>query len=181
MKGIITLRCMSVACMYTDAALYAQPTAYARINQTVLLNNQVNTVPLRDLDERHTALITRLDGTLSAAFGDQLSRYAPIDRFVIPVQPDNYLHLDEDIKFYNTIIAALTAKDLSDAWLMQFIATQAIGKAIILAVFGDGTNLKALDFRYFPILWTPEKNEAAAADAAMSLLDRKSTRLNSSH
>src|SRR3546814_19610956 len=95
MKGIITLLCMSVACMYTDAALYAQPTAYARINQTVLLNNQVNTVPLRDLDELHTALITHLDGTLSAVFGDQLSSYAPIAHFVIPLNPDNYLPLNQ--------------------------------------------------------------------------------------
>src|SRR5690606_37374759 len=59
--------------------------------------------------------------------------------------------------------------DLSDGRLMQFIATQAIGKEVILAVFGNGTNLRALDFRYFPILWNPEKTEAAAADAAMSL------------
>src|SRR5690606_6242245 len=101
--------------------------------------------------------------------GDQLNRYAPIDHFVIAARPANYLQLDEDIKFYNTIIAALTAEDLSDQRLMQFIATQAVGKEIILAVFGNGTNLKELDFRYFPILWNPEETKASVAAAAMSL------------
>ncbi|MGV3763511.1 serine hydrolase domain-containing protein [Parapedobacter sp.] len=169
MKRMIMLLCMFVACMYVDAALYAQPTTYAPINQTVLLNNQVNVIPLRNLAKRHMALITRLDETMSVAFGDQLSRYAPLDRFVIPTQPESYLPLDEDIKFYNTIIAALTTEDLSDQRLLQFIATQAVGKQVILAVFGDGTNLKALDFRYYPILWTPAKTEASAVDAAMSV------------
>src|SRR5690606_26864192 len=119
--------------------------------------------------ERHTVLITRLPDTLSAAFGDQLSRYAPTDRFAIPVQPGNYLHLDENIKFYNTVIVALTVEDLADRRLMQFISTQAVGKEIILVVFGDGTNLNVLDFCYFPILWSPDKTTASVVDAAMSV------------
>lgn len=166
---MITLLCVFSACMCTSAALYAQPQMYARINQTVLLNNHIDMVPLRELAERHTALITRLDGPLSAAFGNQLSRYAPIARFMIPMQVDSYLNLDEDIKFYNTIIVALEAEDLSDRRLMRFIATQAVGKEIILVVFGNGTALKALDFLRFPILWSPEKTEASAVDAAMSV------------
>lgn len=166
---MITLLCTFLACLFTVAALNAQPTSYARTNQTVLLNNQVNVIPLRDLAERHTVLITRLPDTLSAAFGDQLSRYAPTDRFAIPVQPGNYLHLDENIKFYNTVIVALTVEDLADRRLMQFISTQAVGKEIILVVFGDGTNLNVLDFCYFPILWSPDKTTASVVDAAMSV------------
>ncbi|HWK57343.1 MAG TPA: serine hydrolase [Parapedobacter sp.] len=169
MRKIITLLCVFTVCIYTNAALYAQLPTHARINQAVLLNNQAHVIPLRDLAERQTALITRLDASLSTAFGEQISRYAPVDRFAIPVQADSYLHLDENIKFYNTIIAVLSAEDLSDRRLMQFITTQAVGKEVILAVFGNGTALKELDFLRFPILWSPEKTEASAADAAMSL------------
>lgn len=169
MRKIITLLCVFTVCIYTNGALYAQLPTHARINQTVLLNNQVHVIPLRDLAERQTALITRLDASLSTAFGEQISRYAPVDRFAIPVQADSYLHLDENIKFYNTIIAVLSAEDLSDRRLMQFITTQAVGKEVILTVFGNGTALKELDFLRFPILWSPEKTEASAADAAMSL------------
>lgn len=169
MRKIITLLCVFTVCIYINGALYAQLPTHARINQTVLLNNQVHVIPLRDLAERQTALITRLDASLSTAFGEQISRYAPVDRFAIPVQADSYLHLDENIKFYNTIIAVLSAEDLSDRRLMQFITTQAVGKEVILAVFGNGTALKELDFLRFPILWSPEKTEASAADAAMSL------------
>ncbi len=169
MKRPLTLLCAFFTFLCAGAVLYAQPATRVRTNHTVLLNNQVNMVPLRDLADRHTALITRLDDTLSAAFGEQLSRYAPVDRFVIPVQPESYLQLDEDIKFYNTLIVALAAEDLADRRLMRFIATQAVGKPIILAVFGNGTALKELDFLHFPILWNAEKTEASAADAAMSL------------
>ncbi|MFB2118352.1 serine hydrolase domain-containing protein [Parapedobacter sp. 2B3] len=169
MRRIITLLCMFVACMYTNAAIHAQPTNRARTNQTVLLNNQLNTIPLRNLAERHTALITLLDGPLATAFGNQLSRYAPIDPFAVPATPDSYVRLDEDVKFHNTIIFALAAEELANKRLMQFISTQAVGKDIILAVFGDGANLSGLDFVHFPILWSPEKTEASAMDAAMSL------------
>src|SRR5690606_38130887 len=107
----ITLLCVFVAVAYIGAALHAQPVTLARTNQTTLLNNQLHIVPLRNLADRQTALITRLDDQLSDTFVHELSRYAPVDHFAIPNLPDGYPKLDEEIKFYNTIIAALTAED----------------------------------------------------------------------
>src|SRR5690606_3124108 len=63
----------------------------------------------------------------------------------------------------------LTAEDLADKRLMQFLTTQAVGKEMILAVFGEGKALRELDFIHFPIVWNPEKTKASVADAAMSL------------
>ena len=169
MKKIIALLCVFMATAYTNAALQAQPVDRLRTNQTTLLNNQLRMVPLRHLAGRHTALITRLDDHLSNAFNRQASRYAPVDHFAIPELPASYPQLDEDIKFYNTVIAALAAEDLTDRRLLQFITAQAVGKEVILVVFGSGNALSALDFIHFPILWNPEKNEASVADAAMSI------------
>lgn len=169
MKGIISLLCTSFACLFTVTAINAQPTTNVRTNQTVLLNNQINIIPLRNLADRHIALITKLPDTLTAAFGDQLGRYASIDRFAIPSQPDSYARLDENIKFYNTLIVALSTEELADGRLIRFMTTQAVGKELILAVFGAGTHLSTLDFYHFPILWSPDKTRASAMDAAMSV------------
>ncbi|WP_262247770.1 serine hydrolase domain-containing protein [Parapedobacter soli] len=149
--------------------IYAQPAIRMRTNHTVLLNNQLNTIPLRGLAERHTALITHLGDPISIVFGNQLSRYAPIDHFDIAASADQYQTLDEQVKFYNTIIFALPTDDLDDRRLLRFITTQAVGKQVIVVLFGDGTRLNTLDFVHFPILWNPEKTEASAADAAMSV------------
>src|SRR5690606_20628685 len=71
--------------------------------------------------------------------------------------------------YYNTLVFALTAADLSDPRLLQFIKTQAVGKQVILAVFGDGNGLHALNFEQFPILWAPAINPVSAKNAAMSI------------
>lgn len=169
MKRVITLLCVFAACLFIDGILHAQSISHAQINQTVLLNNQVNIIPLRNLNERFIACITSLDIPMSTAFGDQLSRYAPIDRFIVPAQANRYMHLDEEVKFHNTIIFALAAEDLVDRRLMQFITTQAVGKEIVLVVFGDGMRINELDFVHFPVLWNPEATGKSAADAAMSI------------
>lgn len=169
MRRVIWLLGTLSAYLSTGGALQAQPVSHPRINRTVLLNNQVNTIPLRGLDKRSIAYISSADIQLSGTFGNQLSRYVQLEHWVIPTQPDRYIYLDEEVKFHNTIIFALATKDLADRRLMQFIATQAIGKEIVLTVFGDGTRLNELDFVHFPILWNPETTGKSAADVAMSI------------
>ena len=169
MEKIITLLCVLMTTAYINTVAYGQPATGGQINRTTLLNNHLRTIPLRNLENRHTALITGLDVPLSEIFGNRSSRYAPLNRFAIPESPDAYPELDEQLKLHNTIIAAIDAEDLADKRLLQFITTQAVGKEIILAVFGTGTALGELDFAQFPILWNPEKTETSVADAAMSV------------
>ncbi|WP_257957523.1 serine hydrolase domain-containing protein [Parapedobacter tibetensis] len=140
-----------------------------RVNHTVLLNNQSRIVPLRALQDRRIAHIANIDEQTLSLFGELLDRYAPIDHFAIPTNTESYGKLDERLKFYNTLILAVNGKDLGNKRLLQFINTQAIGKQVILAVFGDGTKLGGLDFVRFPILWNPELTEEAASHAAMSV------------
>lgn len=169
MKRVTLLLWFFSACLFIDKTLHAQPITHAWENQTVLLNNQVNTIPLRNLDKRSIAYISSPHVPMSATFGDQLSRYAPIDRLVMLEQPGRYVSLDEGVKFHNTIIFALATKDLTDRRLMQFIATQAVGKEIVLTVFGNDAQLNELDLVHFPILWNPETTGKSATDAAMSI------------
>lgn len=169
MEKFITLLCVFITTAYISTAAYGQPVTGKQVNRTTLLNNHLRTIPLRDLANRHTALITGLDAPLSEIFGNQAGRYAPLDRFAIPESPAGYPELDEQLKLHNTIIAALDAEDLANKRLLQFISTQAVGKEIILVAFGTGTALSGLDFAQFPILWNPEKTETSVADAAMSV------------
>ncbi|MGK6350659.1 serine hydrolase domain-containing protein [Parapedobacter sp. DT-150] len=167
MRKIYTLLCFFLICDDATRTVSAQP-AVPETNQTVLLNNPMHIVPLRTLQERKIACVTRPNSPISSTFGDLLRRYAPADDFSIPVDAGDYHDLDEGLKFYNTIVLALDAANLRDKRLLQFINTQAAGKQVILSVFGDGTNLRELDFVHFPILWNPEITEAAARDVAMS-------------
>jgi len=164
--------CITVVCTigWGIATLLGTATAQeTQVNQTVLLNNHGHVVPLRELENRDIAHIGRLDRTDLGDFGGMLERYAPVAHFELASGSEGYLRLDEELKYYNTLVFALTAADLSDPRLLQFIKTQAVGKQVILAVFGDGNGLHALNFEQFPILWAPAINPVSAKNAAMSI------------
>ncbi|PPL01939.1 CubicO group peptidase, beta-lactamase class C family [Parapedobacter indicus] len=138
-------------------------------NLTVLLNNYMRLVPLRDLGDRNIAYIGHLTIPAFATVGNMLERYAPIRHFMVPEDVGMYHDLDEQLKYYNTLILGLAASDLGNKRLLQFIATQAVSKQLILTVFGTGAKLQALDFVQYPILWNPELSETAARNTAMSV------------
>ena len=161
--SFIGLVLLCLQCLAADAQ-YASQTNY-----TVLLNNHTRIIPLRDLQARNIACIVGGDNPASAAFSGMLQRYAPVDLFALPQQAVAYHDLDEALKFYNTVILALNAGELGSTRLLQFINTQAIGKQVILSAFGEGTNLRALDFVHYPIVWNPGLTAAAGNAAAMSV------------
>ncbi|SFC40553.1 CubicO group peptidase, beta-lactamase class C family [Parapedobacter composti] len=138
-------------------------------NQTVLLNNQTRLIPLRSLDNRKIACLTDLDPSLAAAFADQLARYAPVKALAIPAGNETFLGLDEDLKFFNTLIIGVDGTDLNSQRLVQFISAKAIGKQVVLVVFGPGAALGKLDFVHFPILWSSQTTVNAARNAAMAV------------
>lgn len=161
-----------LSCIYTLLVIiFTSHTANAQqtsINHTVLLNNYIHIIPLRDLENRKITCVSYSDDAVLATFSDVLARYAVVEKVYLPRQETNYQTVDENLKFYNTIIVAVTAADLGNRQFVQFMNTQAIGKQLILAVFGDGSNLRELNFVNFPILWSKDVTEIAARNAAMS-------------
>lgn len=138
-------------------------------NHTVLLNNQSRVIPLSGLQARKIAHISLLDKTELTAFGETLERYASVANFAAPRGGGAYRQLDENLKFYNTLIFAVSDADLRDQRFVQFLNTQAVGKQVILTLFGEGAGLATLDFARFPILWVSEETPIAAKNAAMSI------------
>lgn len=166
--AFICILCPLLLCSYDSHSALAYRDI-PNINHSVLLNNSSGVIPLRALAGRRIAHIDNLREDTLSSFGDLLARYAPVDHFVLPVQAEGYRELDEKLKFHNTFIFSIHAADLGDKRFLQFLNTQAIGKQVILAVFGDGQRLAALDFARFPILWNPEHTEAAVNSVAMAV------------
>ncbi len=170
MKRAITLiGMMGVAIACISSVYGAGVTGKMPVNHTVLLNNQGHSIPLKGLQDRRIAHIGHLDREAFKAFGNMLGRYAPVTHFALAAEPDGNIHLDEDLKFYNTLIFAVSDADLNDQRLLQFIHTQAVGKEVVLAVFGDGSGLRAVDFVRFPVLWTSTLTNETANQVAMSI------------
>lgn len=168
MRKILAPLCILLACLLIVAGVPAQQSA-PQPNYTVLLNNQTHIIPLRDLAKRTIAYVAPSQTPALAIFGQQLGRYAPLDDMTVPADEQAYHHLDEQLKFHNTLILGIEAPDLGNKRLLQFANAQAIGKQVILVVFGEGVQLRELDFVNFPILWAPQTNETAAKQAAMSV------------
>lgn len=168
MRRNVTVWAAVWLCLFSSMGVDAQP-QIQHANMTVLLNNHMQVIPLRDLGNRNIAFIRHPEQPALAAMGDMLARYAPIETVNMPGDPTGYHAVDEQLKFYNTLIVAMGSADLNDERLMRFITTQAVGKQLVVAVFGADAGLQALDFVQDPILWNAELSARAARNAAMSI------------
>src|SRR5690606_27961713 len=93
------------------------------VNHTVLLNNQGNTIPLKNLQTRKIAYVSFLEQADLAVFGEILERYTVVDGFDAPSEETTYRQLDENLKFYNTLIFTVSDADLRNQRLVQFLNT----------------------------------------------------------
>lgn len=146
---------------------YAQqhPTA---TNETVLLNNQRGWVPLTALDKRNIATVSR-SGVELQVMRDMLDNYALVKHHVLPEANEGFFALDEGLKFFNTLIFAVTERDMGDDFLLHFINSQAVGKQVIVVLIGDGRLLSRFNHVHVPILWVSDSDATTLKNAAMSV------------
>lgn len=134
----------------------------------VLLNNKADIIPLRDLGNRKIAFIGSSGGAL-AAFGGTLDRYGEITHFTFDRAAENFTKLDQQLVYFNTLVFGLTAEDLQGPDVIKFIKSQAIGKQVILTIFGSGTALRSFNESEFPIIWVPEQDAETVKKTAMAI------------
>jgi CubicO group peptidase (beta-lactamase class C family) len=134
------------------------------INSTVLLNNQSNLVPIKELDKKNIASVN-LGFTHQRAMDSLLNKYARVTSVTAEKYRDsvNLNDLEDDLKYYNTIIISLTDVEAANAKYINFIFSITKSKNVIVALYGSGKSLVALDAINSTILWTPVNNEDAAA------------------
>jgi len=129
----------------------------------VLFNNNENIIPVKQLEKLTIASVS-IGFPYASAFDSLLNKYTKISSF----NSNNYQNLttlndlEDDLKYFNTIIVPLTSAASNDARNINFIVSLAKSKQVIIALFGDGRGLTAFDALHVPIIWTEQNNAMSA-------------------
>jgi CubicO group peptidase (beta-lactamase class C family) len=132
-------------------------------NNTVLLNNQSNFIPVTKLAEKKIASIN-LGFEFQVAFDSLLNKYAEVKSMSADKYRDSATlnDLEDELKYFNTIVIALDNKNAESGKILNFITETAKHKNVVVALFGDGKSLNAFDNFNMPILWSPQSSVEAA-------------------
>jgi CubicO group peptidase (beta-lactamase class C family) len=134
------------------------------IQNTVLLNNQKDIIPLKALDKKTVASVN-LGLEHQMVIDSLLNKYTKVTSFKAAdyqTQPD-LNNLEDDLKYFNTVIISLSSADSKNARYINFINTLAKSKQVIVNLFGNGSALGSFDVLEAPIVWTSNTGAAAAA------------------
>lgn len=137
---------------------------------TVLLNNEQQLIPLRNLDQAKIASV-HFGYTYSSAFDSLLNKYASVQSF----NGNQYTginslnNLSDDLKQYNTIIVEVTDAEINNSRLLGFINSNKKLKNVIVVLFGDGKALAAFDSINPPLIWS-EKQSSLSAEYTAQLI-----------
>ncbi len=138
-----------------------------KINQaeknTVLLNNYHHAIPVLGLSDKKIASIN-LGYEYQLGFDSLLNKYAQVSSVSGLKYSDSTTlnDLEDDVKFFNTIIIAMNKKMAKDIITTNFISHLARSKQVVVALFGDGDALESFDQLNVPIVWTNQNNEESA-------------------
>jgi len=133
------------------------------VKHTVLLNNYQNFVPVVGLAEKRIVSID-LGYPYQIGFDSLLNKYAPIQSLSALKYVDSTTlnDLEDDVKFYNTVIVALNSDMAKNAKYVSFISNMAKSKDVVVALFGNGSALSSFDQLNAPLVWSSEDNDEAA-------------------
>ncbi len=130
---------------------------------SVLLNNQKQLVPIVGLaDKRFVSVNLGFDHQIP--FDSLLNKYAYVQSIDANKYKDSTTlnDLEDDLKYFNTVIIAVTDDMTKSGKYLNFMTSIAKNKNVIVAVFGEGKSLGAFDNLDFPIIWTSKINEESA-------------------
>lgn len=137
---------------------------------TVLLNNSSNTIPVADLEKRKIASV-RLGYKYQIGFDSLLNKYAQ----VTPVDGNSYAQettlngLEDNLKYYNTVILALPENLVGNSKYIDFINHLAQRKQLIVTLFAQGNKLPAFDSLTSPLIFCPDTSANAATTVAQMI------------
>ncbi|WP_244950868.1 serine hydrolase domain-containing protein [Pedobacter suwonensis] len=138
--------------------------ANAIANTTVLLNNQDGIIPLKSLAKKNIASVS-LGFAYSKVFDSLANKYDKVTSFSTNSYKDslNLNDLEDDLKYFNTILVAIDDQQVTKARYINFINSISKNKQVIVSFFGNGPGLKSFDLLKSPIIWTSQNNADAAA------------------
>ncbi|RZL32176.1 MAG: beta-N-acetylglucosaminidase, partial [Pedobacter sp.] len=132
-------------------------------SSSVLLNNQQNQIPVTKLGNQKFASVD-LGFTFQKPFDSLLNKYADVKTLSAVKYKDSATlnDLEDDLKFYSTVIVSITDQLAKEGKILNFISNIAKHKQVIIAAFGDGKTLSSFDNLTNPIVWSPTNSEEAA-------------------
>jgi len=131
---------------------------------TVLLNNQDSIIPLKKLEKKNIASVS-LGFSFSSVFDSLANKYDKVTSFSALNYKDsvNLNDLEDDLKYYNTILVSIDEQNINKAKYIGFISNISKSKKVIISYFGNGPGLKSFDTIESPIVWTGQNTADAAA------------------
>jgi CubicO group peptidase (beta-lactamase class C family) len=135
-------------------------------SSTVVLNNQDDVIPIKNLEHLKIASVNLGFGEY-AVLDSMFNKYKHTAQVSYLKDTENGLGvLQDDLKFFNTVIIALSDSSLKDTAIIKFIRNLSPKKKVILALFGDGKSLRNLDQIPHPVIWSSEQTPVAAHTVA---------------
>ena len=133
------------------------------LQQTVLLNNQQRLVPVTALDKKTIASVS-LGFSFQAASDSLLNKYAKITSFnAVDYNSDgNLFKLEDDLKYFNTVIISIADLETTNAGYISFINSIAKTKTVIIALYGEQRSLAVFNTLEAPVIWCAQKNASSA-------------------
>jgi CubicO group peptidase (beta-lactamase class C family) len=135
---------------------------------TVLLNNGNQLVPLKNLQELTIASVN-IGSAYASEFDSILNKYTSVQSFESTVYNHDMLSfndLNDDLKFFNTLIVQVTDQSLNDPRTIPLLLDLQLNKQLIVSLYGEARSLKLLENLNAPIIWSEKKSAGSANFAA---------------
>lgn len=138
---------------------------------SVLLNNEKGIIPLKNLETKNIASVN-IGSAFSAEFDSISTKYTVIQSFDssnYKYNPITFDELNDDLKFFNTVIVQITDQSLNDSRALPFLLDLQENKQLVVSISGDARSIKLLDALSAPIIWT-EKSSALSSNLSAQLI-----------
>ena len=131
---------------------------------SVLLNNDKGLIPLKNLQNLTIASVN-IGSAFASEFDSISTKYTvirPFESLNYKFNPVTFDELNDDLKFFNTVIVQVSDQSLNDPRTLPLLLDLQENKQLIISLSGDVQSLNLLNNLTVPIIWTAKKSPLSA-------------------
>ena len=131
---------------------------------SVLLNNEKGLIPLKNLQNLTIASVN-IGSAFASEFDSISTKYTvirPFESLNYKFNPVTFDELNDDLKFFNTVIVQVSDQSLNDPRTLPLLLDLQENKQLIISLSGDVQSLNLLNNLSVPIIWTAKKSPLSA-------------------
>jgi len=139
-------------------------------SNTLLLHNEKDILPFVQIPQLAAASVN-LGAAYSLVFNSMLNKYAKVDSVkAYPISSaDHYVHLNDDLKLFQTVIIQLSAASVFDQQLLDFLMELEKTKKIVVVISGKANHTAFFNTLNSPVLWCNQNTPESASVMAQML------------